>query len=105
MERNGETAFASIDELLELGVLQEANRLFFHVLGLELCAVLDPNEGLVLRVRDEGYLEGGVVFGHHDPEWSEVRQERARRVSREFEQAMSSRRERYGFELQPIEKL
>ena len=96
---------ADLDELIELGVIQEANRRFFHVLGLELVTRLDPERGLVLEIDGGGCDQAGLAFGYHEEEWSEFRQERARRIDAIYTGALAARLEAFGYAIQPIADL
>lgn len=53
------TKFVSGQELWNLGLIQEANRVFFHPLGLSLCVDLDKG---VLKVGDCRENMEGVTF-------------------------------------------
>ena len=99
------SSYAVIDELVDAGIIQESNRRFFHLLGLELVAALQADGSYSLKVRIQRSTTGGFVFEHREPDWSTVRQARARAIEDELTQAIEHRRERYGFDLQPIEDL
>lgn len=96
---------ADLDEVIDLGIIQEANRRFFHVLGFELVTRVDPDRGLVLELRAGGCDEAGLTFGHSEPTWSTVRRERARMVQAMYVAAFAARREALGYTLQPIDDL
>jgi len=97
--------YADIEELLELGVLQEANRRFFHVLGLELVMEIDGDGDAALRIVDCREESGGTIFAHNPSRWSRVRRTRARIVKELWDKAVATRRVRYGFEQQPTDDL
>ena len=99
------SAYMSADDLIDGGIIQEANRRFFHILGFELVAPLEADGALSLKVREERGVKGGLTFQHREPEWSTVRQSRAREVDNMFSRAMEARIERYGFGMQPIDDL
>lgn len=99
------TAYASTDELLDLGVLQEANRRFFHLLGLELVARVEADGTHSLHVVDGRTTEGGMTFGHREPEWLAIRRERVRTVERLLASRVRVRRRLHGFGRQPVEEL
>lgn len=91
--------------LLDSGIIQEVNRRFFHILGLEMVAILDGRGKMTLRVRDETQTPGGLLFEHKEPQWSVVRQERSRDVEQRLSEAREVRTAMYGFSEQPIEFL
>ena len=97
--------YAPTDELIDLGVLQEANRRFFHLLGLELVATVEDDGSHTLRVVDERDQRGGLVFSHEEPEWSEIRRARAREVERLLAARTAERQKVRGFEVQSMEEL
>lgn len=85
------------------GYLLEANRQFFHPLGLELVAQVG-DERLQLRVEDGRELSAGLVFGCCDDE--ELREDRLRKVARigcAWEMRAQQRLARYGWVVQPPE--
>lgn len=96
---------ADLDELIDLGIIQEANRRFFHILGFELVTRVDADRGLVLELHGGGCDEAGLTFGHSEPTWSAVRRERARMVQAMYVAALAARREALGYTLQPIDDL
>lgn len=79
--------------------------MFFHVLGLEIVAEVRDEGGLELRVWDGRALEEGVAFQKREDEWSEVCRHRAGEVVALWEKAAAKRRGRFGFVVQPIDKL
>lgn len=87
-------------EFREAGYLQEANRLFFHPLGLALEVVIEE---------DGTEHVGGVWDYRDDPEGMAFADlsgplvaAKAERVEAERLALAASRRERLGFEIQPI---
>lgn len=94
--------YMPLDEFVEAGYLQEANRQFFHPLGLAL-EVLADDDGRVFAItglwdaRDD---PEGIVYGKG--ELGEVAVRRAARVRAEWEGRAAARREGLGFVVQPI---
>lgn len=93
--------YMSIEEFREHGYLQEANRLFFHPLGLALTVNLDEETG-------EWSLDG-VDDYRDDPEGylfkdlsEEVDERKAENVLTQYERIAPERRRRYGWVIQPI---
>lgn len=90
-------------ELLEGGYLQEANRRFFHPLGLALEVVVDDNGnvtglGGVWDYRDS---PDGIVFRILDDAF-ETFQKKADKVQTELDEKWRNRKERLGYAIQPI---
>lgn len=105
MGQNGSNTYASIDELMELGILQEANRRFFHFLGLELVARVEPDGPHSLHIVDGRRKNGGMTFGHWEAGWSEVRRARSEFVAHLLESRVAERRRVGGVGVQPMEEL
>lgn len=105
MSRRERIPYAETDELIDLGILQEANRRFFHLLGLDLVAKMEADGSYTLRIVDERAQEGGTVFSHREAEWSGVRRTRARKIERLLAARAAERRQVRGFEIQPVEEL
>ncbi len=85
------------------GYLLEANRQFFHPLGLELVAQVGDKR-LQLRVQDCRELSAGLLFRCCDDE--ELREDRMRKVARvgcAWETRAQRRLARYGWVVQPPE--
>lgn len=97
--------YADVAELLELGVLQEANRRFFHILGLELVVRVGESGEHTLSIIDGREDDGGLIFRHPEESWSEIRRERVNRVGEMWERCVAARSDRYGFERQPVADL
>ena len=93
------------EDLLDEGYLLEANRQFFHPLGLQVVAqILD--EGLRLRVLDRRGMPAGPLFEREEDE--QLAQERSRKILRVgalWETRGSARLKRHGFIVQPPEQL
>lgn len=95
------TKYIDIEEFREIGFLQEANRQFFHPLGL----------ALEVQVDDDGnWSLGGIWDYRDDPEGvlfvdltSEEDIDRAVRVSRELAEHREARMELFGYSnIQPF---
>ena len=91
------------EALLDEGYVLEANRQFFHPLGLELVAQID-DFGLRLRVRDRRDLPAGVLF-EADEEITPARRWKVRNIGSAWEIRAQTRLARYGFVIQPPEQL
>ena len=89
--------------LLDEGYVLEANRQFFHPLGLELVAQID-DDGLRLRVRDRRDLPAGVLL-EGDEELTRARRWKVNNIGNAWEIRAQTRLTRYGFVIQPPEKL
>lgn len=97
--------YADVDELIDIGLLQEANRRFFHLLGLELVAEAQVDGSHTLHFVDERVQEGGIVFGRQEPEWSNIRRTRAEEIERLLAARATERQQMRGFHVQPVEDL
>jgi len=86
-----------IKEFLEQGYLQEANRLFFHPLGLALAIHID-DDGVhsLSSVWDCRETEGGTYFGE------DVSKEKADFVEGQRQSRAPGRMESLGFNIQPV---
>ena len=91
------------ETLLDEGYVLEANRQFFHPLGLDLVAQVDDS-GLRLRVRDRRDLPAGVVL-EADAETTRARRWKVKNIGSAWEIRAQTRLARYGFVIQPPEKL
>lgn len=90
----------AIKDFREAGYLQEANRRFFHPLGLALEVVVDPDGGERLGgIWDYRDDPEGVGFGQVQPEMVE----RARRVDAEWQAKAAVRAALYGAVVQPVD--
>jgi len=77
----------SIKDFRRLGYLQEANRLFFHRIGLDLEVITNQETGEEKLLAVWDYRDsGGVIFTEYD-------QEKAKEVFLEIEQRKASRAE------------
>lgn len=103
-ERGSMTA-ADIQELLDLGVFQEANRRFFHILGLEIVVRLEDSGDYSLAILDGRGELGGIRFTKREPRWSQTRRERANRISNLLAGQIAFRWYRMGFRRQPVADL
>ncbi|MEX2374483.1 MAG: hypothetical protein WD942_02715 [Dehalococcoidia bacterium] len=97
--------YADPSELLESGVIQEANRRFFHILGLDLVVAIQASGEPRLRVLDEREQPGGLTFGRHEARWSRIRLARTRRVRTIWDAAVERRQKACGFVRQPPREL
>jgi len=91
------------EALLDEGYVLEANRQFFHPLGLELVAQIHDDDGLRLRVRDRRSLPAGVLFDKID-EMTRARRRKVKNIGSAWEIRAQTRLSRYGFVIQPPEK-
>lgn len=105
MDQAHENPYASVAELLELGIFQEANRRFFHILGLELVVQMQHDGRQTLNVVDGRTELGGMTFRHDEETWSRVRRDRAERVTDLWNRQVDLRRATYGFQVQPTSSL
>lgn len=90
------------EEFLDLGLLQEVNRQFFHPRGLALAVSLDDDGritgvGPVFDFRDD---PEGVIYGEGEL-YHEQGRERARRVEAMLLEREDVREDRFGFVVQP----
>ena len=91
--------FINVKEFREQGFLQEANRLFFHRLGL----------ALSVQINDDGTESfGGIWDYREDPEGIAYGEgvlsvKKAENVLTLFESKTASREEILGFDVQPVE--
>ena len=89
-----------LDEFRKEGYLLEANRRFFHPLGLALFIVYDTDTGQPLRL--------GVYDWRHDPEGcmfdqlTQQEKELAAKIEREWQEHAAVRQEKLGFVIQPL---
>ena len=84
--------------LLDIGYIQEVNRVFFHPLGLALC--IEVEEGGPARI-------AGVIDWRSDPEGGEfgpgvIDPDKARRIQAEQEARRPAREAALGFWIQPV---
>lgn len=93
------------EELLDEGYLLEANRQFFHPLGLQLVGQV-ADDGLRLRVLDRREMASGPLFDREDDE--EIARARRRKIARVaglWELRGQARLRHLGFIVQPPEQL
>lgn len=99
MSEQDPVRYMDLEEFLDLGFLQEANRQFFHPLGLALEVSCSDPEGRydTLRVWDYRDDPEGVVFegGMLDPE-------KQRRVAVEYVRHVKARVQMFGSSIQPM---
>jgi len=88
-----------IEEFREHGFLQEANRLFFHPLGLALEVVIEDNGeerlGGIWDYRDD---PEGMAFGNN-PDWDKMVRVEELRGSK-----LNARQKSFGYFIQPVSK-
>ena len=91
-----------LDELRDSGYLLEANRRFFHPLGLALFIMYstDTGEPLGLDVFDWRHDPEGCVFD----QFTRLECIRAAKVEQEWQKRGAVRRERLGFVIQPLDE-
>ena len=92
-----------IKEFREAGYLQEANRLFFHPLGLHLRVVpMDHDTEVVACVHDYRDSDEGILY--EDGILDELARAKALRIGAERAKRAKVLHERYGFTVQPFVK-
>ena len=91
-----------LDELRDGGYLLEANRRFFHPLGLALFIMYstDTGEPLGLDVLDRRHDPEGCVFDQLTPE----EKGKAAEIEREWQERAAVRQEKLGFVVQPLDE-
>lgn len=95
--------FLDLREFIDGGFMQEPNRRFFHVLGLELVAQLQDDGSLMLKVCYSRNLDGGVVYpAPDDDEVARRLQRNAGEIDRLWRECARAREARYGFVIQPV---
>lgn len=93
----GDYDILDLNTFVVFGYLQEANRLFFHPLGLALQVIQEGRPRLrVIDARDD---PEGVVFERLD---GEAEKKRAVRVAERAEEKGRVRVERWGWTVQPV---
>jgi len=95
----------NIKEFRELGFLQEANRQFFHPLGLALEVIVDIENGSEELGGVWDYREDpeGIIFDKSLVlEKAEEMSAKARNVAAERDRHIGRRRKMFGSEIQPI---
>lgn len=95
-------------EFYELGFLQEANRQFFHPLGIALEMVIDNDTGecefgSIWDYRDD---EEGIIFGNAENEnHSKERIKKIENISKLKNEKDLARQKIFGWSIQPIEEI
>lgn len=93
--------YMSLDEFRTSGLLQEANRQFFHRLGMALAIVTFRDGSQELRLMDSREENpGGLLFEDITPDHAK----RAENISREMERIGEIRQQLYRFGIQPLQK-
>lgn len=105
--------YADINELRELGVIQEINRQFLHPLGLAIeVEIADDGSAKLGRIWDSRDDPEGIIFGTIEDEnagggpggaavWDR-RREKAARFDEFKRTALTTRRASLGYEVQPL---
>ena len=92
--------YIDMQKFIDMGYLQEANRQFFHPLGLALEATYQKDGTFVLlHIWDYRDDKEGMTFIALD---SKEIQERADNVEKLRKKHAKIRKEKYGWEIQPI---
>lgn len=86
-------ALLSSHEFIEAGYLQEANRQFFHPLGIALAVNATDGAILVIDIRSD--MEG-IIFDS-----GEIEPAKVQRVQRELDARLPIRRRALGYVIQP----
>ncbi len=100
--------YIDLKEFTEFGYLLEANRRFFHPLGLALTLERDRETGEYKLAGVQDYRDDpeGCLFG--DPQeladkyWTQEDRDKAARIDVEWSKKGAVRMERYGFVIQPV---
>jgi hypothetical protein len=103
--------FMDEEQFMDEGYLLEANRQFFHPLGLQL-ALQVTDDGLRLRVHDRRAFIAGPIYEpdeDRDPRekdrCSRKRRAKVARIRSLWESRAQFRLKRYGYVVQPVEEL
>ena len=92
-------------EFCDDGYLFEANRQFFHLLGLQLVAQVGDDD-LRLRVLDRRQTPAGLVYEPvEDEELVYARRAKVERIAIAWEKRAQRRLKRYGYIIQPAAEL
>lgn len=92
-----EIKYIDIQELVDNGYVQEVNRRFFHLLGLNLeINKSDSGELQFVGIADFRDDEEGLVF-------DEVDVEKVKNVQKEIDRKIEARQKAFGWFLQPYE--
>jgi len=95
----------SIKEFVEKGFLQEANRLFFHPLGMALTVkITDNGEFKLAGIQDAREDKTGIIFDIHTSEDKRKNLFLKNKiyVSNDMEERLSARLAEFGFDIEPI---
>lgn len=98
--------YIDIKEFREKGYLQEANRRFFHPLGLALEIIQDQNDNEMLGgIWDFREDSEGIFYDlDHSSEKRKIAfKEKKKYIDSEFENFKKSRIEILGFDIEPVE--
>lgn len=107
-DREDTPKWIDLKEFVDKGYLQEANRLFFHPLGLSLAVAVDD---VGVGVTFHGFMDcrddpDGVLFGpSFTPDQALQREEKVNFIKAEMEKRAQHRIEKYGSAVQPPESL
>lgn len=104
----GNIKLIDMKEFIDGGYLQEANRLFFHPLGLSMIVRFDDDGdsfvfGGFMDCRDD---KEGIIFGPSLTEdQSSAREAKSSKISSEMSTKASVRVEKFGWDVQPVSDL
>ena len=105
---NSKIKIIDLNEFTEAGYLQEANRLFFHPLGLSLFIKADDSGdgfkiGGFLDCRDD---EEGIIFGpSFSPEQANARKLKAVSIQEKKDSKSAVRIKNFDWVIQPVEDI
>jgi hypothetical protein len=96
-----------LEEFVQKGYLQEANRRFFHPLGLALAVSVDDdtNTMALSHIVDNRDDPTGVIFSETSDDMREIRGMRAAFIDHEWKIRADARENILGYTIQPEEKL
>jgi DNA polymerase III alpha subunit len=100
--------YIDLREFVDLGYLQEVNRRFFHPLGLAMSVISKNGDDKVVfaGIIDSRDQEDGCIFDERVIDSKiENFEDKAMYVQGEWERKCEKRRQRLGYEIQPIKKL
>jgi hypothetical protein len=90
-----------LNEFIDGGYLQEANRLFFHPLGIALCVMFEEKSGRALTLHsvwDSRDDPEGIAYGYEGDAQIDVMNERALKIWRERKAHAEARATLFGQE-------
>lgn len=91
-----------LKEFQEKGYLQEANRVFFHPLGLEIVVITNYyGEEETIGIKDYRDNPEGIVYAE-DKIGDEEAQNKRLFVLKELSEKMQYRQKKFGFSIQPV---